>query len=85
MSLNYKTLSLARDIELAFKNYLNTDSFPTAEWPAMALALAKVVEATAGAEPVYNCDVMAISLADAQNIVKKMSELDNAIADLVGL
>lgn len=84
MSLNYKTLALARDLEQAFKNHLNVDSFPTMEWPRVALELAKTIEATGDTKleqvggVVMECDA-------AVRFVNQLSALNNAIADLVNL
>lgn len=82
MSLNLKKLALARDIEQAFKNFLNTDSFPTAEWPAMALAVADVVIATG----LIHWDTERTEYtALATELVQKIAKLNAATADLVGL
>lgn len=80
MPLNTKTLALARDIEQAFKNHLNTDSFPAAEWPTVALAFAKVIEATGNYEWTDEPQ-----LEFAAELVRRLADLNNAIADLVGL
>lgn len=79
MSTNYKTLALARDIEQAFKNHLNAESFPTSEWPRVALALAHAVEAT----EFENTDEP--QLMRVQLLVRRLAELNTAISDLVGL
>lgn len=76
MTTNFKTLALAREIEDAFKNHLGTDSFPTAEWPRVALALAHVIERTG------------LPLEDNESVrglMRSVAELNIALADLVGL
>lgn len=37
---------LAKDVEVALKTYLGTDSFPSDQWPALARAFADVVGCT---------------------------------------
>lgn len=78
-----KRLALARDIETAFKNHLGTDSFPTAEWPAVALAFAKVVMAT-DVNPDNNDDTGELT-GHVQDLVRDMGQLTVALSDLVGL
>ena len=83
-SHDLKRLALARDIEDAFKNYLGTDSFPTEEWPAVALALADVIVGTFDA---YRAD--GYLSAGAAELVKehghRLARLEAALADLVGI
>lgn len=77
-----KRLALARDIEEALKNYVGTDSFPTEEWPAIALAFADVIVQTgrlqAAEEP-------SLVMEEARSLVQKMADFDEKVADLVGL
>lgn len=77
-----KRLALARDIETAFKNHMGTDSFPTAEWPAVALAFADVVMKT-DVRPEY-ADGLEV-LENAQEFMRARAKLDAALADLMGL
>ena len=82
-NVDLKRLALARDIEDAFKNYLGTDSFPTEEWPAVALAIADVIVGTQGVD---SFDNSANEIGrNAVELVRRMARLDNAIADLMGL
>lgn len=84
MTTNYKTLALARGIEAAFKDYLNTDSFPTAEWPRVALSMAHVIEASGAV--VYDKDgTIMMDHENVRSLLEKLSELNNAVAGLVGL
>lgn len=82
MAPNLKKLALARDIEQAFKNYLNTDSFPTAEWPALALAIADVVVQTG---EIHSQQEGVTNMVEAEALVRKLAHLDNCLADLLGL
>lgn len=84
MTTNFKTLALARDIETAFKNHLGTDSFPTVEWPRVALALAHVIEQTGRVEHEPN-GMVKMDSEEVRRLIEKLSELNRAVAELVGL
>lgn len=84
MTTNFRILALARDIEYAFKNYLNTDSFPTVEWPRLALALAHVVEASGDVHYEPNGDVT-MDHESVRSLLERLSDLNSAVAGLVGL
>lgn len=70
-----KRLALATDVETALKNYMNTDSFPTAEWGDVALAFANLVVQTGRVD----------TADEAQELVKKLALFNDKIAALVGL
>lgn len=78
-----KRLALARDIETAFKNHLGTDSFPTAEWPAVALAFADTVMKTDIYD--FNRDGGYDVREHAQDFVRALAKLQVALADLMDL
>ena len=46
MSHAQRVTALQSGVELALKDYLGTDSFPSEEWPAVARAFAELVDAT---------------------------------------
>lgn len=83
MSLNLKKLALAREIEDALKNYLGTDSFPTEEWPALALAIADVVVHTGYVDGL--AAPAPVVAEHAAELVRKLARLNETVADIVGL